>query len=318
MTHPFLSIRDFGVRFPVRSESFRRGRYFYAVRHISLDVRKKETFCLVGESGSGKTTLVWAILGLYPFAEGEMAFCGRSIKRSNDPVHQALISNAQMVFQDPVAAVSPFLTLGQSIEEPLRARGVGKKERAAIAQRLAAETGLSHELLGRRPCEVSDGQNQRVCIARALSTKPAILFLDEPLTALDAIVQREVAELLYRMKKDYNATFFLVTHDLDFVKRCGTTVAVMYLGKIVERAAKETFFSNPCHPFSQALLSSVLKPGIWKGERIVLKGESPSPQNPPSGCVFHTRCPRRLPVCEKTAPEERLVGAEHAVCCHLF
>ncbi|OEU51636.1 MAG: hypothetical protein BA861_11650 [Desulfobacterales bacterium S3730MH5] len=318
LTTPFLSIRNLAVRFPVRSESFFRGRSFYAVHHVSLDIFKKETFCLIGESGSGKTTLVWATLGLHPFQEGEIVFNGQSVKQTNDPVHQKLKSNAQIVFQDPAASLSPFLTLGQSIEEPLRARGVRKKEMAAIVERLAMQTGLSYELLQRRPFEVSGGQNQRACIARALSTKPDILFLDEPLTALDAIVQRQVARLLYVMKEDYSFTYFLITHDLGLVKRIGTTVAVMYLGKIVEKATKEDFFSSPCHPYSRALLSSVLKPGIWQGKRIVLEGQVPSPQTPPSGCVFHTRCPRRLPVCEKTRPAKKTVGAEHDVLCHLF
>jgi peptide/nickel transport system ATP-binding protein/oligopeptide transport system ATP-binding protein len=318
MTTPFLSIQDLAVKFHAGYRSFSHRLSFYAVRNISADIYKKETFCLIGESGSGKTTLVWAILGLHPFQEGKIAFDGQTISQSNDPVHQKLKSNAQIVFQDPVASLSPFLTLRQSIEEPLRARGVGKKDRVAIAENLAIETGLSHELLQRRPSEVSGGQNQRACIARALSIKPDILFLDEPLTALDAIVQKQVAKLFYEMKRDYDLTYFLITHDLSFVKKIGTTVAVMYSGRIVEKAPKEMFFSNPCHPYSQALLSSVLKPGIWKGKRIVLKGEVPSSLNPPSGCLFHPRCFRKLPVCEKIAPESKTVATGHEVFCHLF
>jgi oligopeptide/dipeptide ABC transporter ATP-binding protein len=318
MKTPFLSIRNLAVKFPVRSESLFRRRSFYAVRNISLDIQEKETFCLIGESGSGKTTLVWAILGLHPFQEGEIIFNGQSIKKSNDPVHQKLRSNAQMVFQDPVTSLNPFLRLGQSIEEPLSAKGVRKKERTAIAKRLAMQTGLSYELLQRRPSKVSGGQNQRACIARALSTKPDILFLDEPLTALDALTQSQVVNLLCRMKKEYDLTYFFITHDLGLAQKIGTTVAVMYLGRIVEKAQVDAFFSNPCHPYSQALLSSVLKPGIWHGKRIILKGESPSPQSPPAGCVFHPRCPRKLAECEKTAPAGKTVEAEHEVFCHLF
>ena len=314
----FLKIQNLAVKFHSGYRSFFRRLFFYAVRNISININRKDTFCLIGESGSGKTTLVWAILGLYLFQEGRIVFDGQTISQSNDPVHQKLKCSAQIVFQDPAASLSPFFTLRQSIEEPLRARGVGKRDRAAIAESLAAKTGLSYELLQRRPSEVSGGQNQRACIARALSIRPDILFLDEPLTALDAIVQKQVAKLLCEMKRDYDLTYFLITHDLSLVKEIGTTVAVMYSGRIVEKAPKEMFFSNPCHPYSQALLSSVLKPGIWKGKRIVLKGEVPSPLNPPSGCLFHPRCFRKLPVCEKIAPESKTIAAGHEVFCHLF
>ena len=318
MASPLLSIRNLSVKFPVRSGSFFRGRHFYAVRHISLDIYERETFCLIGESGSGKTSLVWAILGLYLFQEGEIIFNGQSFKKPNDPVHQKLKSSAQMVFQDPVASLSPFLTLSRSIEEPLRAKGVEKRERMEIAKHLAMETGLSSELLHRRPSKASGGQNQRACIARALSTRPDILFLDEPLTSLDAVIQRQTVKLLCRMKEKYNITFFLVTHDLGLVKNIGTTVAVMYLGRIVEKAKTGAFFSRPCHPYSTALLSSVLKPGIWEGERIILKGEIPSPQSPPSGCIFHPRCPQRLQVCEKIPPPPVRINEGHEVFCHLY
>jgi oligopeptide/dipeptide ABC transporter ATP-binding protein len=318
MRKPLLSIRDLSVKFQARSSSLFRRRSFYAVHGISLDIRKKETFCLIGESGSGKTSLAWALLGLHRFHGGQMIFNGQSIKKSNDPVHRDFKSRAQMVFQDPGSSLSPFLTLGKSIGEPLEAKGVARKKRRAIVEKLARQTGLSTEQLQRRPSRVSGGQNQRACIARALSTRPEILFLDEPLTALDAVIQKQVAKLLSDMKNEYGLTYFLISHDLGLVKAMGTTVAVMYLGRIVEKAPKESFFSNPSHPYSQALLSSVLKPGIWQGKRIVLQGDIPSPQAPPKGCVFHPRCPHRLPECSNVAPPKKSLGPGHTVCCHLY
>ena len=318
MTIPFLSLQHFSVKFNLRSGSIFRRDSFYAVRDLSINIHEKETFCLIGESGSGKTTLIWAMLGLIPFHKGEIIFKGRSIKKRNDSAHKRFKAGAQMVFQDPAASLSPFLTLGRSIEEPLRARGVGKKERTKTAKRLALETGLSLKLLERRPLNVSGGQNQRACIARALSTEPDILFLDEPLTALDAVIQNKITKLLCKIKKDYPVTSFLVTHDLGLVKNIGDTVAVMYLGRIVETAPVKIFFSNPYHPYSKALLSNVLKPGIRKGDPIILQGEIPSIQHPPEGCPFYTRCPSRLSVCKKNMPDRKILAKGHEVLCHLF
>ena len=318
MTIPFLSLKHFSVKFNLRSGSIFRRASFYAVRDISIDIHQKETFCLIGESGSGKTTLIWAMLGLLPFYKGEIIFKGKSIKKMNDPVHKRFKAVAQMVFQDPAASLSPFLTLGRSIEEPLRARGVGKKEREKTVKRLALETGLSLKLLERRPLNVSGGQNQRACIARALSTEPDILFLDEPLTALDAVIKKKIAKLFCKIKKEYPVTSFLITHDLGLVKNIGDTVAVIYLGRIVEKAPVKIFFSNPCHPYSKALLSSVLKPGIWKGKPIILQGDIPSLQHPPTGCPFYTRCPSRLSVCKKNIPDKKILTKGHEVLCHLF
>lgn len=312
-----ISIRNFSVQFTLRAETLFSHRSFYAVRNISLDVRRKEIFCLIGESGSGKTTLINAMLGFCPYQEGEMIFDGQPVRRPGDPVHQRMKSKSQVVFQDPVASLSPYLSLGQSIMEPLHARGVKKKEREKIVKRLAAEVGLSYSLLQQPPGRVSVGQNQRACIARALSTGPDLLFLDEPLSALDAVNQKDMAKLLYRLKRRHGLTCFLITHDLGLVKDIGTTVAVMYLGRIVEKAPVETFFSSARHPYSQALLSNALKPGLWQDKRIVLEGEIPSPYDPPSGCIFHSRCPRRLSVCEKIAPLKRNITCEHEIFCHL-
>lgn len=223
----------------------------------------------------------------------------------------------QLVFQDPSASLSPFLTLGKSMEEPLLAQGMNKKERAEIVYKLADQMGLSHKVISRKPSAVSGGQCQRACIVRALSTNPEILFLDEPLAALDTLTQKKVAELLCRIREQYRMTFFLVTHNLSLVKKIGTTVAVMYLGRIVEKAPAEQFFLQPRHPYSQALLSSTLDPDLWNKKRIILKGEISSRHAPSSGCIFYSRCFQRIAECKTEPPPRRLVSDKHEVFCHL-
>jgi oligopeptide/dipeptide ABC transporter ATP-binding protein len=318
MTFSLLRIRHLSVKLKDRSGFLFRRRLLYAVRDVSLDIETNQTFCLLGESGSGKTTLAWSILGPHPFHGGSIVFHGSHIKKSNDAVHQKLRSSAQMVFQNPAASLDPHFPLWRSIAEPLVAKGIGKQARSAMVRDLAINTGLSPDLLQRRPSEVSGGQNQRACLARALSTRPAFLILDEPLSALDAIAQHQLVDLLCRIKERFRLTYFLITHDMALAKQIGTVVAVMYLGTIVEKAPAQAFFSNPCHPYAKALLSSALTPGLWQGPRIILQGEIPSMQAPPSGCVFHPRCPSKMAVCDKVPPEEISVGEGHAVVCHLF
>lgn len=313
-----IHIRNLSVRFKDRSGPFFRPRSYCAVNNVSLDIHGGETFCLLGESGSGKTTLAWALLGLLPFHGGSVVFNGQTVNKSNDSVHRGLRAVSQMVFQKPAASLNPFFPLNRSIAEPLRAKGVNAKQRAATVRDLASRTGLVGELLHRRPRQVSGGQNQRACIARALSTRPSLLILDEPLTALDAIAQHQVVELLDRIKAEFELTYFLITHDLGLAKKLGTRVAVMYLGTIVEKAPVDAFFSNPCHPYAKALLSSSFTPGVWHGDPIVLDGEIPSIQAPPSGCVFHPRCFAKMDICDKLPPEEITVGKAHVVRCHRF
>ena len=318
MNQPLLSLDDFGVRFEARTGGFFRKKKFFAVRHVSLEVFRNETFCLIGESGSGKTTLIRALLGFHGFHEGRIVHEGAPVMKSGDRAHRRLIQKSQLVFQDPSSSLSPFLTLAESMEEPLRARGIGKKERKERIALLAERIGLSEELLFRRPGQASGGQNQRACIGRALSTSPEILFLDEPLSSLDPVAQRRVSELLCRIKTEQDITFFMITHDLELVKKIGSRVAVMYLGGIIETAPGKSFFSNPLHPYSHALLSSSLTPGLWTGERIVLDGEMPSGLSPPKGCPFHPRCRMRLAVCDQERPPRRTVEEGHQLVCHLY
>lgn len=320
---PLLRIRDLSVRFADREAGIFRRRFIQAIHGLDLDIHADDTFCLLGESGSGKTTLASAILGLHPFHRGRITYNGPTlngltIKRSNDAAHKSLRTDCQMVFQSPAASLNPNLTLQQSIEEPLGAKGVVKSKRREAVRALAGQAGLSPDLLSRRPGEVSGGQNQRACIARALSTRPRLLVLDEPLTALDAVARQQMAALLCRLKERFGLTYFLITHDLALARQIGTRVAVMYLGNLVEKAPAAAFFAEPRHPYARALLSSVLRPGFWQGERIVLQGELPSLRHPPKGCVFHPRCAERLPICTHTAPRPQVVAEGHKVCCHLF
>jgi oligopeptide/dipeptide ABC transporter ATP-binding protein len=223
-----------------------------------------------------------------------------------------------MVFQDPGSSLNPHRPLKKSLEEPLAAKRVPCLERKEILDRLVRETGLTDTILNRLPSKVSGGENQRICIARALSTQPDFLILDEPLTALDAVIRRQVAALLQRIKKTYKLTCFLITHDIPLVKSIGTRVGVMYLGRLVETCTKEQLFSEPAHPYTRALLSTVFTPGLWQGKRIILTGDIPSIHNPPKGCIFHTRCPQKMPQCSRQIPPDVELASGHRVCCHLY
>jgi peptide/nickel transport system ATP-binding protein len=315
MSAPYLDIVDLGVRFPEQRNRSARSAAPYILRHITARINRNETFCLLGESGSGKTTLIRALLGLIPFQEGHFVLDGQQISRHDKPAYRCFPNRMQLVFQDPATSLSPSCTLGESMQEPLQAQGMRKQERAQLINRLAEQMGLPAEALERRPGAVSGGQCQRACIGRALAAKPDILFLDEPLAALDTLTRQKVAELLVRVREQYRMTFFLVTHNLSFAARISSRVAVMYLGRIVEQAPAAQFFRRPGHPYSQALLSSALDPALWSGERIILKGDMSS-DDATSGCVFYPRCFRRTARCATDAPPRQLLGDEHEVCCH--
>ena len=314
-TPALISLDNLGVRFPLKSESVFKNRYFNAVRRLTFTIAEQETFCLIGESGSGKSTLMNAILGLCPFWEGSLIYRNQTVSQPNDPIHRKLRSRAQVVFQNPSASLNPHLTIGQSVMEAIKKGTRAEKEQ--IVEAIAKEVGLSPSLLRKKPRALSGGQNQRACIARALAGGPEILFLDEPLSALDAVNKKEIARLLTGLIQRYGLTCFLITHDLGLVKHIGTTVGVMYLGQIVEKMPVASFFSAPVHPYSRALLTSCLAPGLWEGNPVILEGDVPSPHDPPSGCVFHPRCPKRLGVCSEQAPAPVSIAPGHVVSCHL-
>ncbi|WP_020587193.1 ABC transporter ATP-binding protein [Desulfobacter curvatus] len=318
MPEPLIRIENLGVAFRDRSSRFGRGSLFWGVRQICFSLEKGDSFCLIGESGSGKSTLALALAGFLPFQEGCMTFKGKKIVKPRDNAHKALIKQIQMVFQDPIQALSPFRTLGQSMEEPLAARGICKKERDVILARLIRDTGLTQDLLDRKPFQASGGQNQRVCIARSLSTRPDLLILDEPLTALDSLTKNRITRLLSQIKKKYPVTSFIITHDMALVKAIATRVGVIYLGRMLETATRQEILSEPAHPYTRALLSASFTPGIWKGERLVLKGDAPSAMNLPRGCIFHPRCPESATICQKQPPPQAKISPGHTVFCHMY
>ena len=318
MPDPLIQIQDLGVSFRDRSRGFGRSCRIWGVKQVCLTLEKGDAFCLIGESGSGKSTLALALAGLLPFQEGCLVFDGKKIASSNDRNHRLLVKKTQMVFQDPVQALSPFQPLGRSLEEPLAARGIRSGKRASLLAPLIQDTGLTADLLQRLPAQASGGQNQRVCIARSLSIRPELLILDEPLTALDSPIKTRITRLLCRLKEKYPVTCFVITHDMDLVKTMATRVGVIYLGRILETASKAALLSEPAHPYTRALLSASFTPGIWKGKRLVLKGEAPSALDLPTGCIFHTRCPEAAAVCRAQAPEQVRLSPVHSVSCHIY
>lgn len=318
MPDPLIQIRDLGVSFRGRSRGLGPRPLFWGLRQVSLSIEPGDAFCLIGESGSGKSTLALVLAGLGPFQEGHLIFKGRKILRSNDRHHKALMNRTQMVFQDPVQALNPFRPLIRSLEEPMKARRIGRQERERRITQLIGDTGLTRDLLERLPAQVSGGQNQRVCIARSLSVRPELLILDEPLTALDSLIKTRLIDLLCRIKETYSVTCLIITHDMGLVKAMATRVGVIYLGRILESGSRDHLLSGPAHPYTRALLSASFTPGIWQGERLILRGEASSVSGRPRGCIFHPRCPEVMEICRKEEPERVILSPGHHVCCHLY
>ena len=313
---PLISCDNVTVNFPMAKKWLLTSIYLTAIKGISLKINANDVFCLIGESGSGKSTIAKTLLGFHPY-EGRVFLEDAALSRNDRERHLALRRQAQMVFQDPWASLSPYHTLQWSIEEPLRASGVPAGQRKKITGPLVRRLNLDDGVLGRLPAHVSGGECQRACIARALVKHPRILFLDEPLNALDAHIKKQVADLLLDLKQEFDLTYFLISHDLALVKKMATTVMVLYLGRVMETARASVFFEHRKHPYSYALLSSVLTPGFWNHPRVVLKNEIPSPMSVPKGCVFHTRCLEKTTRCQTQTPALRKIGPDHFVACHL-
>ncbi|WP_027724031.1 ABC transporter ATP-binding protein [Tuberibacillus calidus] len=289
-----------------------------AVDGVSLQIYPKETLGVVGESGCGKSTLGRVILGLEPLTDGQLVFKGQDITHYRASQLKPLRKEMQMIFQDPFASLDPRQRIGPAIEEALIIHtNLSASERKKRVSDLLVEVGLKKEHYYRFPHEFSGGQRQRVGIARALTLNPSFIVCDEAVSALDVSVQAQVINLLKRLQKDYELTYLFISHDLGVVKHISDRVLVMYLGSMCELGSVEEIFSNPLHPYTQALLSSIPRPEIRKDrERIKLQGEIPSPANPPSGCRFHTRCPLAQEICARKVPEYREVKPGHHVACH--
>ena len=318
MPDPLIQLHGLGISFKGRPRGFGRKARFWGINQVSLTLEQGDSFCLIGESGSGKSTLALALAGLAPFQAGYLTFKGQRIIAPNDRNHKRLIKKTQMVFQDPVQALSPFQSLLRSLEEPLKARGIRRRERERRLAPLIRDTGLTEELLLRRPSQVSGGQNQRACIARSLAIRPELLILDEPLTALDSLIKPRIIRLLCRIKEKYPTTCLIITHDMGLVKAMATRVGVIYLGRILEKGPAASLLSRPAHPYTRALLSASFTPGIWRGKRMVLQGDAPSVLDLPQGCTFHTRCPQVMDICRKKAPKQVEIFPGHTLSCHLY
>jgi oligopeptide transport system ATP-binding protein len=315
-----LEIKHLKKHFPIKGGVFSKTiGYVYAVDDISFTLNRGETLGLVGESGCGKSTTGRTILRLIEPTAGEIYFEEQSITTLDKGNMRALRREMQIIFQDPYASLNPRMTVGSIIGEPLEihkiAKGAEKEERVAS---LLEKVGLRAEDMRKYPHEFSGGQRQRIGIARALALNPKLIVCDEPVSALDVSIQAQVINLLDDLQKELGLSYLFIAHNLNVVEHISDRVAVMYLGKIVELASDTDLYSNPQHPYTEALLSAVPIPDpTVKKKRIILEGDVPSPINPPSGCHFHTRCPYKEKICEEVEPEFKDIGGGHWVACHL-
>ncbi|MCZ6480574.1 MAG: oligopeptide/dipeptide ABC transporter ATP-binding protein [candidate division NC10 bacterium] len=291
-----------------------------AVDDVSFFIRKGETLGLVGESGSGKTTTGRCILQLDRPTSGEVFFEGRDLAGVDENELRPMRRKIQVIFQDPYSSLNPRMTIGQIVGESLLVHRVvqGKAKYRERVKDLLSVVGLNPVMADRYPHELSGGQRQRVGIARALSVEPSFIVCDEPVSALDVSIQAQIINLLEDLQAQFDLTYLFIAHDLSVVRHISDRVAVMYLGKIAEVADRRELYENPLHPYTRALLAAVPIPDPAveaKRERVILKGEVPSPLSPPSGCVFHPRCPIAIPECSQVIPELREVSANHWVAC---
>ncbi len=294
-----------------------------AVEDISLDIHPGKTLAVVGESGSGKSTTGRLILRLIDPTAGELTFDGQDLL-ALDQSARGFRRHLQVVFQDPRSSLNPRRTIFQIIRDPLLLHGLTTRAKArADVGHVLERVGLTpaHRYLDRQPLQFSGGQLQRICIARAISLRPKLIVADEPVSALDASVRAQILQLMKTLQEQDSISFFFITHDLAVVRSIAHDVAVMYLGQIVERGPVERIFSAPRHPYTQALLAATPIPNPRRArlrDRIVLKGEIPSPANPPAGCKFHTRCPHVMQVCRSLEPTPHTTADGHMAACHLM
>jgi oligopeptide transport system ATP-binding protein len=321
MTEPLLRVEGLKKYFPIRKGLLSRvSGHVKAVDDVSFYVNKGETLGIVGESGCGKSTTGRMLMRLLEPTEGKVFFDGKELTSiSNDDMRKAR-REIQMVFQDPYASLNPRHTIEKILEEPLIVHGIGdSKSRKKKVRDFLEIVGLSSYHAKRYPHQFSGGQRQRIGIARALMTNPKLIIADEPVSALDVSIQAQVLNLMQDLQKELNLTYIFIAHDLGVVRHISDRVGVMYLGKMVEVAVSEKLYDKPLHPYTQALLSAVPVPDPnFVREQILIKGDIPSPSNPPSGCTFHTRCPFKMDVCTKIVPKLEELETGHSVACHLY
>lgn len=316
-----LEVKNLSKHFVVGTDFFGRPNTFLkAVDNISFKVKKGTTLGIVGESGCGKSTMGRAILRLFDITGGEVYFKGEKISDYTNKEFDKIRPQMQMIFQDPYASLSPRLTVGEIIGESARQHGiVSKANYHDYVLSVMEMCGLQPHYYERYPHEFSGGQRQRICIARALALKPELVVCDEPVSALDVSIQAQIINMLIDLRKTLGLTYIFISHDLSVVKHISDEVGVMYLGSLVEYGPKDKIFENTLHPYTKALFSAVPVPNPHvKMNRVILKGDIPSPVNPPKGCKFHTRCDKCMEICKKARPIYKEVEEGHFCACHLY
>jgi oligopeptide transport system ATP-binding protein len=316
-----IDVKNLRVYFPVTSGVIFQHKVadVKAVDGVNFQIRKGETLGLVGESGCGKSTTGRAILQLYRPTEGEIKFGETELTTLKGGDLRRMRRKMQMIFQDPYASLNPRMSVGAIIGEPLAIHGLAKGTRRERVAELMRIVGLNPYYAGRYPHEFSGGQRQRIGVARALAVEPEFIVCDEPVSALDVSIQAQIINLLEDLQDEFDLTYLFIAHDLSVVRHISDRVAVMYLGKVMELTGRDELYENPLHPYTKALLSAVPVPDPeveGTRERIILAGDVPSPMHPPSGCVFHTRCPIAIDECRAVIPEWREVSPDHWVACH--
>jgi peptide/nickel transport system ATP-binding protein len=321
MSAPLLQVNDLKKHFPIRGNLFRRSTSrVYAVDGVSFEIARGETLSLVGESGCGKSTVGRAILRLFDITAGQVVLDGQRIDDLSPDRLRRIRRRVQVVFQDPFSSLNPRLRVRDILAEPIRNFGLAKSatELESKVANLMDTVRLPRDALNRRPHEFSGGQRQRICIARALAAEPDLIVCDEAVSALDVSVKAQIVNLLQDLQREFGLALLFISHDLAIVEHMTHRVAVMYLGKIVEMAPRHQIFASPKHPYTKALLSAVPVPDpTVRRTPLILKGDVPSPINPPSGCRFHTRCPYVFDRCRTEEPELRQSVEGQWAACHL-
>lgn len=321
MAKNLLEVKNLKKYFPIKNNFFGKPTSFVkAVDDVTFEIEEGKTMGIVGESGCGKTTMGRVILRLHDITAGSIIFDGVDINSLKHSELQKMRPQMQIIFQDPYSSLSPRLPVGEIIGEAVRQHKiVPPEEYREYIYKIMRDCGLHDYYFDRYPHEFSGGQRQRICIARALALKPKLVICDEPVSALDVSIQAQIINLLKDLQRDYKLTYLFISHDLSVIEHISDDVGVMYLGSMVESGWKERIFNNPMHPYTQALFSAIPVPDpTIKMNRIILKGDIPSPANPPSGCKFHTRCSKCMDICKVVAPVYKDYEPGHRVACHLY
>ncbi len=319
MPEALLTVKSLKTYFPIKRGIFKRVvGHVHAVEDVSFQLMPQAVFALVGESGCGKSTTGTSILRLIEPTAGQVIFQGEDVARLSAEELRKKRRDMQFVFQNPYSSLNPRMTVKQLLCEPLRVHfHLGKGETEERVKNMLEKVGLGIEHLNRYPHQFSGGQKQRISIARALISKPSFVVADEPISALDVSIQAQILNLLMDLKQEMKLSLIFISHDLNVVRHISNSVGVMYLGRIMELGDTEEVYQNPCHPYTQALLSAVpIKDPLIKKQRILLSGDVPSPANPPSGCPFHTRCSRCTDICRQKVPVFTRMSDSHQAACH--